>query len=143
MTRQEVRVAAVVLAIIALLGVAIHFKKPRLGNPGLAMEKVALTNEVGKIVREERVRLPAAVAGFRSVDAPIMDVEVNVLPPDTSYGRKLYWDGAGFAAQMSAVMMKTDRTSIHRPNSASQAMAGRFRTLKSSIFRLICQCHTC
>ena len=115
MSRQERVVAFVVLALIALAAAAIHFGKPRLGNPGLAFEKIALTNEHGKVVREERVRLPDRVAGFRSVNAPISDVEVTNLPPDTAYGRKLYWDSEGFKAQMSAVMMKTDRTSIHRP----------------------------
>jgi hypothetical protein len=115
MKRQEGVVAFVVLGLIALAATAIHFGKPRLGNPGLAFEKAALTNEHGKIVREERVRFPDRVVGFRAIDAPISDVEVTNLPPDTSYGRKLYWDAGGFKAQMSAVMMKTDRTSIHRP----------------------------
>lgn len=115
MSRQERLVAFVVLALIALGAAAIHFGKPRLGNPGLAFEKVALTNEHGKVVREERVRFPDHVAGFRAINAPINDIEVTNLPPDTAYGRKLYWDAEGFRAQMSAVMMKTDRTSIHRP----------------------------
>lgn len=115
MNRQEPVVAVVVLGLIALAAAAIHFGKPRLGNPGLAFEKVALTNEHGKVVREERVRFPDNVAGFRAIDAPISDVEATNLPPDTAYGRKLYSDGTGFRAQMSAVMMKTDRTSIHRP----------------------------
>lgn len=115
MSRQERIVAFVVLGLIALGAAAIHFGRPRLGNPGLAFEKVALTNEHGKVVREERVRFPDNVAGFRAMNAPINDVEVTNLPPDTAYGRKLYWDAAGFRAQVSAVMMKTDRTSIHRP----------------------------
>ncbi|HUS37005.1 MAG TPA: exosortase-associated EpsI family protein [Verrucomicrobiae bacterium] len=115
MKRQEGVVAFVVLGLIALAATAIHFGKPRLGNPGLAFEKAALTNEHGKIVREERVRFPENVAGFRAISAPINDVEVTNLPPDTSYGRKIYWDKEGFMAQMTAVMMKTDRTSIHRP----------------------------
>ena len=115
MSRQERIVAFVVLGLIALGAAAIHFGRPRLGNPGLAFEKVALTNEHGKVVREERVRCPENVAGFRAMNAPINDVEVTNLPPDTAYGRKLYWDAAGFRAQVSAVMMKTDRTSIHRP----------------------------
>lgn len=115
MKRQEQIIAVVVLGLIAVAAAAIHFGKPRLGNPGLAFEKAALTNEHGKVVREERVRFPASVAGFRAMDSAVTDTEVTNLPPDTSYGRKIYWDNDGFMAQMSAVMMKTDRTSIHRP----------------------------
>jgi hypothetical protein len=115
MKRQEQVVAFVVLGLIAIAAAAIHFGRPRLGNPGLAMEKVALTNEHGKVVREERVRFPATLAEFRSMDGPLTDNEVTNLPPDTSYGRKIYWDNEGFMAQVTAVMMKTDRTSIHRP----------------------------
>jgi hypothetical protein len=115
MNKQEIRVAVVVLALIALAAAAIDFAKPRLGKPGLAMEKVAITNEVGEVVRDQRVRLPERVPGFHSADAPITQMEARTLPADTSYGRKLYWDNSGFITQMSAVMMKTDRTSIHRP----------------------------
>jgi hypothetical protein len=115
MNRQERLIAVVVLSLIALGALAIHYGKPRMGNPGLALEKASLTNELGKVVRNERVRFPEKPAGFRSIDAPITDNEVTNLPPDTVYGRKIYWDDAGFAAQISAVMMQTDRTSIHRP----------------------------
>ena len=115
MKRQEGVIAMVVLALIALAAAAIHFGKPRMGNPGLAFEKVPLTNELGKVVREERVRFPANVPEFRSLEGPITQNELTNLPPDTAYGRRFYWDNSGFVAQMSAVMMKTDRTSIHRP----------------------------
>jgi len=115
MNHQERQVALVTLAVIALGAFVINFAKPGLGHPGLAMERRPLTNELGAIVREERVRLPAKVAGFHSKDAPITSIELATLPPDTSYGRKLYWDEEGFGAQMSAVLMKTDRTSIHKP----------------------------
>lgn len=115
MTRQERLVAIVVLALIGLGALAIHFGRPQMGKPGLAMEKVSLTNEHGKIVRTERVHFPSRVAEFHSMDGPITDVECTNLPPDTVYGRKMYWDDSGFAAQVSAVMMQTDRTSIHRP----------------------------
>jgi hypothetical protein len=115
MRRQERLVGVVVLAVIGLGALAIHFGKPRMGKPGLVMEQGVLTNEHGKIVRTERVRFPNRVAEFHSTDAPIADVECTNLPPDTVYGRKLYWDDTGFMAQVSAVMMRTDRTSIHRP----------------------------
>jgi hypothetical protein len=115
MNRQERKLALVVLGLIGLGALLINYGKPRLGNPGLAMAKIPLTNEVGVVVRDERVLLPSTVAGFHSKDAPITSLEVTNLPPDTTYGRKIYWDDEGFATQLSAVMMRTDRTSIHRP----------------------------
>jgi hypothetical protein len=115
MNRQERLIAGIVLGLIAIGAVAIHFGKPRMGNPGLAMEKATLTNEHGKIVRTERVRFPNRTPDFRAFDGGISDNEVTNLPPDTVFGRKIYLDGTGFAAQMSAVMMQMDRTSIHRP----------------------------
>ena len=115
MKSEECKLGIVVLALIGLVALAIHFGKPHLGNPGLVLEKAVLTNEFGKVVREERVRFPENVAGFHSQEGPITSVEATNLPPDTTYGRRIYWQDDGFAAQMSAVMMKTDRTSIHRP----------------------------
>jgi hypothetical protein len=115
MIRQERIVATVILALIAGGALAIHFGKPRLGKPGLVVEEGSLTNEVGKVVREERVHFPERVPGFVSRDMAISDIEVKALPADTTFGRKLYWDESGFGAQASAVLMKMDRTSIHRP----------------------------
>lgn len=115
MKRQEVLVALVVLGLIGLGALAIHYGKPHMGKPGLVMEKSALTNEHGKIVRTERIHFPDRVSGWRAVDGPISDVEVTNLPPDTVFGRKRYIDESGFGAQMTGVMMQTDRTSIHRP----------------------------
>lgn len=115
MTRQERIIAVVVLSLIGLGALAIHFGKPHLGNPGLALERAPLTNELGKVVRDERVRFPQTAGGFVSIDGPISDVESTNLPPDTTFGRRIYRDDSGFYAQLTAVMMKTDRTSIHRP----------------------------
>jgi hypothetical protein len=115
MNRQERQVAIVVLAIVVLGAAAIHWGKPHHGKPGLVLEKAQLTNEFGKVVREERVRFPESIPGLASTDAPITSFEDVSLPKDTTFGRKLYRDEEGFRMQLSAVMMKTDRTSIHRP----------------------------
>jgi hypothetical protein len=115
MNRQERQIAIVIFALIALGALAIQWGKPHHGKPALVLEKIPLTNEFGKIVRQERVRFPESLPGVVSTDAPITDFEESALPKDTTFGRKLYRDETGFRVQMSAVMMKTDRTSIHRP----------------------------
>jgi hypothetical protein len=131
MKKQEGVIGLVVLALIALGAAAIHFGKPRMGNPGLVFEKVPLTNELGVIVRDERVRFPANLAEFRSMEAAIVQNEVTNLPPDTAYGRRLYWDNSGFMAQMSAVMMRTDRTSIHRPQTCITGQGWKILTTET------------
>lgn len=115
MTRLDIKIAVAGLLIIALTAVGLVVGQPRLGNPGLVVEKHVLTNEVGKVVRDERVFLPLAVDEFVGMDTPVTQMEIDTLPDDTLYGRKLYRDPRGLHAQLSAVMMKRDRTSIHNP----------------------------
>lgn len=115
MNRQEIKIAIFMLALIGLAGVALKFGKMRLGQPGLIVESGTLTNEVGEIVRKERVRFPDPVDGFAAADGPITKWEIETLPKDTTFGRKMYWNDDGFGAQVTAVLMKSDRTSIHRP----------------------------
>jgi hypothetical protein len=45
----------------------------------------------------------------------ITPLENNWLPKDTLFGRRLYRGPDGFTAQVSAVLMGADRTSIHKP----------------------------
>ena len=47
---------------------------------------------------------------------------IEALPKDTSFGRKMYWEKESKTRfQLSAVVMKTDRTSMHRPQICSAA----------------------
>jgi hypothetical protein len=113
--RSEIRIAIAALAIIVCTGLALAYGKPRLGQPGLVLEQKPLTNEVGAVVTDQRVFFPTNADEFSGSDAPVGMDELKVLPSDTTFGRKLYRDRGGFMAQMTAVLMKTDRTSIHRP----------------------------
>lgn len=115
MTRQEWKIAAAGLLIIALTAGAVLFGQPRLGNPGLVIEPKGLTNEVGQMVVNERVFFPPVVDDFIGADSLVSKDELAVLPADTTYGRKLYRDRSGLPILMSAVVMKRDRTSIHKP----------------------------
>src|SRR5262249_34844107 len=50
-----------------------------------------------------------------STNLPVEDIEFQTLPKDTTYGRRGYVKPDGFAAEIRAVLMGTDRTSIHKP----------------------------
>jgi len=46
---------------------------------------------------------------------PVDRIVLDWLPKDTTYGQRLYKAADGFQTQMTAVLMGSDRTSIHQP----------------------------
>jgi hypothetical protein len=72
----------------------------RLGEPGL------------------RLDLPVHAVPFLSSTMEVTPEELNALPKDTSFGRRLYWTIQGERTNfvmVSIVLMGSDRTSIHKP----------------------------
>jgi hypothetical protein len=114
MTRQEIKVAVVTLALIALAALYLGQRKNRLGNPGVVLESHSLTNENGVKVADKRIALPTGIRGYKDELVPVTQKEIDVLPKDTTFGRRMY-RGENFAMQMSAILMGADRTSIHKP----------------------------
>jgi hypothetical protein len=87
-----------------------------LGKPGVRMSSMPVLSEDSKVVRSNSVALPTVVPGFETQLGNITQIELEYLPPDTSYARRTYSTRDGsFSTQASAVLMGTDRTSIHRP----------------------------
>lgn len=115
MNRSELKVAAIALALIGLAALYLENRKNVLGNPGLVLEARSLTNELGVVVRDHRVAIPADVPGYKDELLPITAKEIEVLPKDTEFGRRKYV-GDGAQVQVSAVLMGTDRTSLHDPS---------------------------
>ncbi len=87
----------------------------RLGKPGLALKTEELKNSKGEVVANTIVDLPAHVPDFESKEMPITDLELTSLPKDTTFGRRRYTSPDKFTLEMSAILMGTDRTSIHKP----------------------------
>jgi hypothetical protein len=61
------------------------------------------------------VYLPPRVLNYDSEPQPVTDVVLNWLPKDTTYGQRMYKSPDGFVAVINAVLMGSDRTSIHKP----------------------------
>ena len=80
----------------------------KLGAPGLKSSPMP-----GTICR--LIILPETVLDYQSQWMAPTEVTTNTLPKDTSYGTRLYTAADGFQIAMNAVMMGTDRTSIHKP----------------------------
>jgi hypothetical protein len=104
---------AVIAATAALLFVLRAHQ--RLGEPGVRVGRFPIYDEHGKLLSEDSVLLPETAGGMGSRVVPIGDAELFWLPKDTTYGRRIYTNSDGFLAQISVVLMRLDRTSIHKP----------------------------
>jgi hypothetical protein len=117
MKRQQFTVLAVT---IGLVGLTASFlvrvqSAQRLEEPGLRLVSEPLFNNAGKPIGSNSVYFPAFVLDFKSRPGVVSTNELSWLPDDTTYGRREYVAADGFKATLTAVMMGTDRTSIHKP----------------------------
>ena len=80
----------------------------KLGLPGLKSNPMP-----GTICR--LIILPDQVLDYQAKWVEQTEVTTNTLPKDTSFGTRLYTASDGFQISLNAVMMGTDRTSIHKP----------------------------
>ena len=108
-----------VVALLIFAGTAILLttvqKRQRVGKPGVKVGTIPIYNPDGKLISGQSVDLPETVLDFTSKQLPITDLELNWLPKDTTYGRRLYTDKSGFQLMLNTVLMGRDRTSIHKP----------------------------
>jgi hypothetical protein len=80
----------------------------RLGTPGVKTRPLAGS-------RNLEVLLPADLPGYKSEAREQADVVTNTLPPDTSFGQRIYTADDGFQFLANVVLMGTSRNSIHQP----------------------------
>jgi hypothetical protein len=114
--KKSILFVAAILIMVATVGGILHFKlHQRLGKPGVKLGPTPLLDPTGKKVAEESVILPENVSGFEATSLPVSDIELNVLPKDTMFGKKMYKADDGFVSAVSVVLMGADRTSIHKP----------------------------
>jgi hypothetical protein len=121
MNRQKWIIAIVALALIGVTaGTLLRLKaRQKLGEPGL---KVALLP--GTTNRME-ILLPPRVRQYASTNVPPEEIELQTLPKDTTFGRRMYKSPSGHEILLSVVMMGVDRTSIHKPEFCLEAQGWR------------------
>jgi hypothetical protein len=91
-------------------------ERVNLGAPGVKVDPAGLYGSDGRLVTPRRVVLPAAVAGFGSVEVKPAEDELSALPEDTTFGRRFYTNAnKSLGVQVSVVLMGRDHTSIHQP----------------------------
>ena len=88
----------------------------RLGKPAVEIVAYPVKDENGAVARTNSIRLPASLPGYKSEQLPFVTHELETLPPDTTYGRRIYSaEDGGLEAIGSVVLMGNDRTSLHKP----------------------------
>ncbi len=98
-----------------------------LGKPGVKTSPLP-----GESFRVQ-VALPEAVPGFDSELLEMEKLVVDLLPADTSYGKRLYTAPDGFQLLVNAVLMGTDRTSLHKPQICLGGAGWRIDEAASSV----------
>ncbi len=105
----------IILLVSALLimgvgaGWLIHFSSNQnLGRPGVRVQEL---EDSGKLA----IQLPSTVLDYVSEELEPSEIELQVLPDDTTLARRLYTAPDGMEIMLSVVLMGTDRTSIHKP----------------------------
>jgi len=105
---------------LALMAATIAFlqrwrEMQHLGEPGVRIASGQLLDTNGAVVATNLVFLPDHVLGMVSTQLTLSRQELDLLPADTTYGRRRYTASNGFMADISVVLMGADRTSIHQP----------------------------
>lgn len=109
MNRAKIILLVAALALIGSAAAVLNHLKAnqRLGEPGVKTRPLPNTKNV-------EVDLPERVLDYASEWIPQDQVVTNVLPADTSYGQRRYFN-TNFWLLMNVVLMGADRTSIHKP----------------------------
>ena len=106
--------ALIVMAAAAVLLTRLQAMQ-RLGVPGVKIVEQTVKREDGEVAGTNAVALPEAVLNMESHELPVAKVVYDLLPKDTVFGQRVYRAPDGFWTQVSAVLMGSDRTSIHKP----------------------------
>ncbi len=113
MNRQKRNLAVIVLLLIGSTASLLAFRQQTPGAPGVAFQP--LPGLGAKDIRVQ-VKLPERVLSYTSELLPQDEITTNTLPPDTSYGQRVYrQQDPPFTIVTRVVLMGTERTSLHRP----------------------------
>ncbi len=136
---SRTRLVIVAFAVLLLGGGALLWRLSAgqsLGSPGVRVGPLMVLAEDGAVVASNGVLLPVAPLGYASEVPPITKEELDMLPPDTTYGRRRYTAPDGFTCTVNVVLMGTDRTSIHKPEYCLPGQGFRIVSQTPEIIRL-------
>jgi len=130
MSRRQWIQTVVALLIMALgAGFLLQLTaRQKLGAPGIKV--------TGLDGQRLRIELPERVGPYTSSNVEPAAIELQTLPKDTTFGRRLYTSPDGFQMMLSVVMMGTDRTSIHKPEYCLESQGWRIQKQEDDVLRL-------
>jgi len=101
---------AVVFAMMAgAAGMLAHLRAhQKLGRPGVKTSPLPGSSRL-------QVELPERVLDYKSTAIDVGKLVLDFLPPDTSFGQRLYTAPDDFWIRLNVVLMGSDRTSLHKP----------------------------
>jgi hypothetical protein len=107
------------MALSMMAGTAFYLREIRdtqkIGAPGVRIGPVPLYGADGVQIATQSVILPDKIMGALSRALPITQPELDLLPKDTTFGRRTYAVSNDFNPMINVVLMGSDRTSIHQP----------------------------
>jgi len=119
------------LLVIGLTAGAVGWyqKNQLLEEPGITWRPIPDSSKV-------EILLPDQLPGYVSESLPVTQEELEMLPPDTSFGRRRYVAADGLAVDLSVVVMGGDRSSLHRPQACLPAQGWMIRTQEVTSVRI-------
>lgn len=132
-SNQVLTVGLVLIGLTALLLSRLQALQ-KMGAPGVRVVPGIVHGEGGKVIGTNTVDLPERVLNYQSEEVPQPDVVINWLPPDTTLGQRVYTASNSPWIQLTAVVMGTDRTSIHKPE---YCLAGQGFAIERSEFATV------
>ncbi|MBC8245307.1 MAG: exosortase-associated EpsI family protein [Verrucomicrobia bacterium] len=118
MSKQGMAIIAIYLTLIVSAAFVLtrhNTAGQTLEKPGLKLEAMEMVNTQGQIISTDAVALPVIVFDCTSKTREMTEDELELLPDDTTFGRRIYTLQDDTQIQTTVVLMGKDRTSIHKP----------------------------
>ena len=134
MNRQKTILTVIYLLLTgATAGLIMHASaNQKLGAPGVRTEPLPGTHNL-------RVILPQNVPGYAFQVTTQAQIVIVSLPDDTSFGSALYTAKDGFRSNVNVVLMGTDRSSIHKPQTCLTAQGWKIDESASKVEKIAMQ----
>jgi hypothetical protein len=109
MSKQNTTLLIVALVLMTSGAVFLNHLRAyqKLGQPAVKTRALEGRNTLA-------VELPNHVLDYESKPIEVSKLVLDTLPPDTSFGQRLYKAPDGFEAMANVVLMGADRTSLHK-----------------------------